>query len=218
MGSIAPTSVVVHWVTKALTVDITIDNDSGVPYIQNVQPASGVITAPVSPHFSSSAVPLNGVRLAGQGHGLAKTAKSLVGSVLSSRMRYVRHVTRCIDSGQALDVVSLDHMTGLQATHSFEVYDAAPVLRCWSTLCNEGKDVVEITQASSFSIGGLTQGIPEWWREYTVFQATNSWFREAQWHEYLLPELGIDQVGLLALNQGHKATMARYSLSNQGED
>jgi alpha-galactosidase len=131
-------------------------------------------------------------------------------------MRYVHHMTRTIDHGQALDIVSRDDATGLEATHTFEVFDGIPVLRSWSTLRNEGVAVLDLTQASSFMIGGLTKGTPDWWQEYSVWSATNTWFREAQWHESSLPELGIDQVGLLALNQGHRATMARYSISNQG--
>jgi alpha-galactosidase len=205
-----------RWQTNALILDITVDNESGVPCIENFQPRNAEIPESISPHFPSAAVPINGLKLSGQGHSTVKTAKSLVGSSLSSQTRYCSHKTRTIDGGQALDIISKDHVSGLEATQTFEAFDDVPVIRCWSILRNTGTDVLDLTQASSFSIGGLTKGVPEWWMNYSVWSATNTWFREAQWHEYSLPQIGIDQVGLLALNQGHSATMARYSISNQG--
>ena len=73
-----------------------------------------------------------------------------------------------------------------------------------------------VKQASSLAIGGLTRGDPNWHRNYSVWEANNTWFREAQWQQRSLGDVGIDDIGLLQLNQGHRATMARYGVSNRG--
>lgn len=41
-------------------------------------------------------------------------------------------------------------------------------------------------------------------------------FREAQWRERSLPDVGLDDVGLYQLGQGHLAPMATFGLSNRG--
>lgn len=210
-----PGDIVIQWLPPGLSLQISLD-DQLAPCIDHVLPASHKPQINVSPHFASSKLPLNGVRVAGQGHTTNKTAKSMVGGVLSSRLHYRHHVERKDGVTFALDIVSYDNMLGIEVTHTFEVFAKVPVLRSWSTLRNKSSSSITVMQASSLSIGGMTNGTRSWSESYSVWSANNTWFREAQWQEKSLPDVGIDDVGLFELNDGHRATMARFSVSNQG--
>lgn len=52
--------------------------------------------------------------------------------------------------------------------------------------------------------------------KYKLVYATNSWFREAQWQDYSLPELGIDNNSICELWEGHTGSQATFSLSAHG--
>lgn len=217
MGSVShtPGGIIIRWQPPGLSLQISLD-DQCAPCIDHILPAGHKPLTNVSPHFVSSKLPLNGVRVAGQGHTTSKTAKAMVGGVLSSRLRYQHHVERKDDASFMLDIVSCDKIIGIQATHTFQVFASIPVLRSWTTLRNQSLGFMTIMQASSLSIGGLTNGARSWSESYSVWVAHNTWFREAQWQKSSLADVGIDDVGLFELNDGHRATMARYSVSNQG--
>jgi alpha-galactosidase len=206
---------VFRWQTDSLDVQLSLDENSA-PCIDHVQPRGSLPQSCVSPYFTSPQIPINGARLGNEGHSTSKTAKSLIGSVLTARLRYVQHTTTPTKKGSVLEVVSRDEVTGLRVTHTFEAYDNTPVLRSWSTFQNDGTATLDLTQASSLSIGGITKGTQDWLLNYSVWFARNTWFREMQWQDQSLPDLGIDEVGLHSLHQGHRATMMHFTLSNQG--
>lgn len=214
-GSHSPGDIVIQWLPPGLSLQISLD-DQCAPCIDHVLPAGDKLPINVSPHFASSKIPLNGVRVAGQGHTTSKTARAMVGGVLSSRLRYQHHVERKDGATFTLDIVSRDNILGIEATHTLQVFAGIPVLRSWTTLRNRSSGSMTIMQASSLSIGGLTNGTRSWSENYSVWIAHNTWFREAQWQKNSLADVGIDDVGLFELNDGHRATMAHYSVSNQG--
>lgn len=201
------------WNTDALRLSIKID-ENGTACLNYIVPHGKEAPVPASPFFQSAAIPLDGVRSVGDGHTGIKTSKALLGSMMSARIRYVSHHEGRTKGLQTLDVISREDSTGIEITHHFAVYDDVPVLRSWATVRNTGKAAVPITQLSSISIGGLTTGTKSWWNEYSLLTGGNAWFREAQWHERSLPDLGIDTHGLFELNEGHRASQARFTLSN----
>jgi alpha-galactosidase len=170
-----PGDIVIQWLPPGLSLQISLD-DQLAPCIDHVLPASHKPQINVSPHFASSKLPLNGVRVAGQGHTTKKTAKSMVGGVLSSRLHYRHHVERKDGVTFALDIVSYDNMLGIEVTHTFEVFAKVPVLRSWSTLRNKSSSSITVMQASSLSIGGMTNGTRSWSESYSVWSANNTWF------------------------------------------
>ncbi|CAI6339395.1 unnamed protein product [Periconia digitata] len=209
------TQTIVDWHTDSLDIRIALD-EAGAPCIEYIQSHGLAPSKFTSPYFESATLPLNGVRVAGQGQGLYKTAKSLAGGVLSARLKYKSHVERDSGKSKALDIVSTDELAGLEVTHHFQIFTGAPVLRSWTTVKNTSDTVQILNQVSSLSLGGLSAGTEDWYNNYSVYTANNTWFRELQWQERSLSDVGIDEVGLHALFQGHKATMASFSLSNRG--
>ncbi|PVH98353.1 glycoside hydrolase family 36 protein [Periconia macrospinosa] len=205
----------INWQTDVLDIRIVLDENSA-PCLDSIHPRGKPCPEFASPYFTTASVPLDAIRAAGQGQGLYKTAKSLVGSVLSARLRYTRHVEHESDVSKALDIVCYDEETGLEVTHRFEVFKATSVLRSWTTVKNTSGRTQTLNQVSSLAIGGVTAGTEDWYNGYTLLTANNTWFRELQWQERSLPDVGIDEIGLHALRQGHKATMASFSLSNRG--
>lgn len=195
-------------------VSLHVDEDGSV-YFQDILPAGAPPRAQGTPHFASSATPLCEVRLSGEGNSQSKTSKALVGSYVGTRLKYksssISHQAR----QKVLDVTLHDEQTGIAVTCHLTLFDGISVLRSSTTIHNEGKKNVVVTQISSLVIGGLTRS-NEWWSEFTVSSATNTWFREAQWHERSLPDVGLDDVGVYELDQGHLAPMSIFNVSNRG--
>lgn len=52
--------------------------------------------------------------------------------------------------------------------------------------------------------------------DYRLLTATNTWFREAQWREQSLSDIGIDDNGICQLPERHRASLANSTLSNHG--
>jgi alpha-galactosidase len=75
---------------------------------------------------------------------------------------------------------------------------------------NTSKQVVTLQAVPSLVYGGLTLSTAEWWQNWRVHFAYNSWFREAQWQERSLPEVGVDYMGI------KESSKANFVVSSQG--
>ncbi|KIX00574.1 uncharacterized protein Z518_09639 [Rhinocladiella mackenziei CBS 650.93] len=209
------------WATDSLTVSLDVDSEGSI-YLADLQPTNsltnGVDTKRCTlTSLKSSALPLNAVRLVGEGNTGDKTSKSLIGSYLSKRMRYHSHEESRSHESQCLKVVAFDEVTRIKVTTYFTVFLGIPVLRAVAEILNESSQDIVVSQISSLCVGGLTSGNPGWWQEYTLSTATNSWFREAQWREDTLPNIGIDDNRISLMPGGmHGGSMANFSLSNRG--
>lgn len=203
--------------SNSIRVTLEIDAD-GVAYLREVRLRNASSQQSQSPYFSSSALPLVEVRLAGEGTKSFKSSKALVGTALGARLKYQAHHERAISpAAKMLDVTLYDDVSQITVISHLTVYDNVPVLRSSSTVRN-GSTVnrVIVTQLSSLVLGGLTISSDEWWSGYVLSTANNTWFREAQWSEHSLPDIGIDDAGLHELDEGHSASLAHFSLSNRG--
>jgi alpha-galactosidase len=205
-----------HWQTDAFDIEF-IQDDAGVICIRQMLPkGSDQRKNSTPPLFPSSVVPLVSVKLTGEGKIDNKTSKTLIGGALSARLKYQSHETAQDGAVQEISIKSSDDKTGILVTTNLVVYSSIPVVRSSVTITNtSASSSIVVTQLSSFTIGGMT-GSHQWFDEYTAMSATNSWFREAMWHEHTLPELGIDNDGICELKSGHTASQASFSLSNRG--
>lgn len=216
MGSLSEATPIIEWQTE--TLDITlVENKDSVICLRSILPHGTISKESASSFFDHPDLPLIGVRLVGEGNTSDKTAKSLIGSYLSARLKYRSHQIRIAADAECLDIESVDHVSGIRVTCHLVVYKGIPVLRSSATITNlsETSNVV-VTQFSSLTIGGLTTRSNEWVHEYRLMTATNGWFREAQWREHSLSDIGIDDNGISQLNNGHHASQATFSLSNHG--
>ncbi|KAK2682199.1 Aldolase-type TIM barrel [Fusarium oxysporum f. sp. vasinfectum] len=212
----ADNPIFISWRTTSLTINLT-KNEFGAICLYEILPLNHCHQKSASRLFASSELPLVSVRLSGEGNTNDKTAKSLVGSYLSSRLRYKSHQESQDGDVHRLSIHSEDERAGISVTARLSVYRDVPVLRSAATIINESKysDVI-VTQISSLTIGGLTTSSNEWNKDYVLRTPTNSWFREAQWRKHSLPDIGIDKNGICELPDGHSGSQAIFSLQNRG--
>lgn len=205
----------IKWQTNPLDVLLRVDSDE-VVYLCSILPSESDRKPVVPKRFSDSVLPLIGVRLVGEGNATNKTSKTLIGSYLSERLKYKTHSESKGDDGtESLDIVTHDESSGITVTAHLRVFAGIPVLRSSSTITNTSSRDIIVSQITSLTAGGLCNS-EEWWQDYTLSTANNSWFREAQWRDHTLPNIGIDTMGIYELPDGHAASMANYALSNRG--
>ena len=216
MGSLSEARRTISWQTDSLDLTLT-TNDEGVVHLQKVLPNGATEQPSASPFFKSSALPLISVRLVGEGNTADKTAKTLIGTYVSARLKYESHEIKNQPHLDSLDVHTVDSVTGIRVTAHLVIYKGVPVLRSSATIRNERENsTIIVSQLSSLTIGGLTTGSKQWYQDYTLMTATNGWFREAQWREHTLSDIGIDENGICQLPDSHLASQANFGLSSRG--
>lgn len=207
----------IKWETSSLLIVLTVEEDL-VVRLKTVRPAG--IEEPKSTKgilCEDSSLPLTEIRLAGEGTADHKSSKSLICGSVTARLKYKFHREfENAEKQQTLQVTSHDDVTKLTVTATLVAYEGTPTLRSFTTVQNDGDQDIVLCQVTSLVTGGLTGGTREWYHDYVTSSATNTWFREAQWHDHELPTLGLDSLGILELNQGHVASHASYSVQNQG--
>ncbi|SPN99064.1 related to Melibiase subfamily [Cephalotrichum gorgonifer] len=209
MGELTPT---IQWHTAAFKIDF-VQNEKGVLCVRHIIPASSK-TAPLP---NPSEIPVINVRLVGEGNShLNKTSKSQIGGYVSERLKYDSHKISKDGSTETLEIQSKDIVTGISVTLRLTVYGSLPVVRSVATVTNESSKKLVVTQLSSLTIGGLTPKSKTWYDDYTLLTATNTWFREAQWREQTLPELGIDENGIRKLPEHQVSSQANFAIGNLG--
>jgi alpha-galactosidase len=204
----------ISWKADEVHVLISIGSD-GVPHLSSILPPGYNSTNLTSKHFASYSLPFAQVRLVGEGNSIYKSSKTLIGSYVSARLRYISHAETKDDQQQSLDITCHDETSGILVTIHFVVFTGIPVLRSWTTVANTSEKDVILSQVNSLTFGGLSNS-EEWWNDYTLSTATNTWVREAQWRNHSLPSIGLDNNGIYKLHEGHVASMANFSLSNRG--
>ena len=201
--------------SDVLRVNVYVD-DHGAAFLQEVVPLPGPSRSSVSKYFNNSYAPLVEVRLAGEGTAKHKSSKSLIGTYVGARLRYQSHEIRQQAGTHTLDVILKDSVSKVTAIVHLTVYQSTGVLRATSTIQNDSDKDIVVTQLTSLVLGGLTTGAEKWWSDYILAVPNNSWFREAQWIDYDLPSLGIDDYGVYGRPEGHAASLGHYSVSNRG--
>ena len=220
----------IRWQTDALLVVLAVDKQDRVVRLKeitsNATATEAVKSKDRSNLFSDSSTPLTEIRLAGKGTSDHKSARNLICGSVSLRLKYQSHQETVIDSSdkdnnsgtnqQRLEITSHDSVSKITAVATLIVFGSTPAVRSYTTVRNDGNDNIVLTQVSSLVVGGLTGGEGKWWQGYVASSATNTWFREAQWHDHDLPTLGLDSLGVIELDQGHLSSHAAYSVESRG--
>jgi alpha-galactosidase len=201
----------IRWETPSLLIVLTIQEDR-VVHLRGIYPTG---TEPPADSTDSS-LPLTEVRFAGEGTTDTKSSKTLVCAYASSRLKYQGHREQVNGQQRSLEITSYDDTAKFTVIATLIAYSGAPVVRSFATVRNDGPADIILSQVTSLVVGGLTGGTAEWYHDYVASSATNTWFREAQWHDHSLPSIGLDNVGVYKLPEKHRGSHASYSASNHG--
>ena len=205
----------IHWQTGTLNVGLLIGTD-GVVRISSILPHGSISEIKEQNEIGGSSTPLFGVRLSGEGTQKYKSSKAQIGSYVSSRLKYQSHKEQTRANSKTLDITSYDEISKISATAHLTVFPGIPVLRSSVTIRNESSENIVVAQLSSLIVGALGEKPTSCWLDYTLSTPTNTWFREAQWRDHTLPSVGLDDIGLSELPDGHDASLATFSISNRG--
>ena len=150
--------------------------------------------------------PLAEVHLCGENPNDHHFAKH-TGSYGSYALKYVSHAETATNKGRRVDLLLSDGR--INVTVSYEICTAANVLRAWTTVENVSDAPVGLEYVSSFSYTGLDDGdAASAAQDIRIGLPHNSWYREANWRFYTLPELGFDRI--------NSFSGKRIALSNTG--
>ncbi|KAF4782981.1 alpha-galactosidase [Colletotrichum scovillei] len=209
----------IQWHTNALRIDFLINKD-GVICVDRILPTTVEPSPHSSPNFESSELPLVSIRVSGEGSGDIKTAKTLVGTTLSDRLRYQSHRIIKSDDGsqETLIIECSDDATNIHVEARFTIYGSIPVVRAQTTVTNQSTSNADIvlTNISTLTVGNMTSTSYRWFEDYSLLYANSTWFREGQWEERSLPSVGLDNNGILELGDGLLASLAHFELSSRG--
>jgi alpha-galactosidase len=112
-------------------------------------------------------------------------------------------------AGRKLEIAQIDERTKLRVVSHFQFYDGIPAARTWTEVVNEGESEVGLEYVSSFALTGIDkEGLSTRDDKIRLHVPHNTWFGEAQWRSYTLPELG--------LNRLFEFSMKRLSFSSTG--
>lgn len=102
-----------------------------------------------------------------------------------------------------------DAVTGLAVRYVMQFYNGLPAVRTWTEVENRGVKPIGLEYVSSFAFTGVDAG-GLGTREAKVRLSIphNTWYGEAQWQTYRLPELGLHTV--------NEFSMKRLSYSSTG--
>jgi alpha-galactosidase len=203
------------WKTGTVNVGISVGSD-GIVHLSSIRPHDAPAVTSKSFPQGDGTVPLFGVRLSGEGNPSHKSSKTLIGSYVSSRLKYQSHKEGSTSNSKTFDITSYDDVSKISVTAHLSSFTGVPVIRSSVTIRNDAKSDIVVTQLSSLTIGALGTDPISCWQDYTLSTATNTWFREAQWRDQSLPSIGLDDIGLSELPNAHDASLANFSMSNRG--
>lgn len=112
-------------------------------------------------------------------------------------------------TGRKITMVLHDQRTGLAVESHMQFIGRLPVVRTWTAIVNEGETPVGLEYVSSFAYTGIGKGgLGDRNANIRLHIPHHTWYGEAQWKGYTLPELGLHHV--------HDFSMKRISFSNTG--
>ncbi|KAL6869353.1 hypothetical protein ACO1O0_000678 [Amphichorda felina] len=193
--------------------------DDGTTVLEYLLPVGTEPKPSCSPFFEDASLPLVELQLSGEGNNNQKSQKALIGTYVGQRLKYVSHSERQDTKSQSktLDVELHDEKTKVTVISHLTIFDNLSFLRSRVTVRNDSSAEVVLFQVPSVIIGGLTRS-KQWWHDYEIAYANNTWVREAQWVTRSLPDVGIDNFGIYGLEMPEgieplQCSMATYSLS-----
>ena len=110
------------------------------------------------------------------------------------RMKYESHKDERNELGRKLEIITKDEETLVYVTSHFQFYNGISVVKCWSDVENKGTKPQGLEYISSFNLNGIEkEGVLPNDEKMEISVIHNAWQREAQWKNYTLAQLGLEQ-------------------------
>ncbi|MDM5327680.1 glycoside hydrolase family 36 protein [Neobacillus sp. CF12] len=111
--------------------------------------------------------------------------------------------------GRKLVFELLDEETNVGVFSNIQFYNGIPIVRSWTEIVHKGEEPVGIEYVSSFAYTGIDkEGLTNREAKMRLHIPHNTWYGEAQWKKYTLPDLGLYTV--------NEFSMKRLSYSSTG--
>lgn len=133
-----------------------------------------------------------------------------IGTCPGYLLKYKEHRNFNNACGRKLEVVQ--EYQGLTVTSHIQFYNGVSVIRSWTEMYNSGKDDRPLEAVSSFVLTGLSKAsvLPRD-SDGVIHIPHNTWYGEAQWRSYSLPELGyniVNDFSMKKISLNHTGTWA----------
>jgi alpha-galactosidase len=136
------------------------------------------------------------------------------GSMPGNRLKLLNWTDARTSVGRRLMFEMTDDAIGVCTKSYFQFYDGIPVVRVWSEVENRGSAPVGLEYVSTFALTGLDKeglGIRE--EKMRLHIPHNTWYGEAQWQAYSLPELGLHTVNEFSMKRLSYGSTGTWSTS-----
>ena len=121
------------------------------------------------------------------------------------RMKYREFRDFRNERGRKLEVVTEDHITGLDVTSHYQFYDGISVVRAWTEVRNRGTEPQGLEYVSSFALNGIEkEGLREFDEKLELRIPHNAWQKELDWASYTLRELGLSSTQPHSMHRSSK--------------
>lgn len=148
------------------------------------------------------------VHFSGENHDDHHGSKH-TGTMPGKRLTFVRLEETRNAKGKLIVVHQADVVTKVLVRSYMQFYNGVPVVRSWTEIQNEGYETVGMEYVSSFTLTGIDRGgLQHRNNKLKLHIPHNTWYGEAQWQAYRLPELGFHDV--------NEFSMKRLSYSSTG--
>lgn len=136
------------------------------------------------------------------------------GTLPGKRLRFVREERAYNEYGLLMVIHLRDERTGLAAAYHIQFYDGIRVVRTWTRLENAGSEPIGLEYVSTFAIYGIDkEGSVARDRKMRLHIPHNTWYGEAQWRSYRLPELGLETVNAFSMKRLSYGSTGTWSSS-----
>ncbi|MFC5471163.1 glycoside hydrolase family 36 protein [Cohnella suwonensis] len=107
-----------------------------------------------------------------------------------------------------------DDKSGLAASYHMQFFDGIRIVRAWTRLENTGNEPLGLEYVSTFTLYGIDkEGSTARDRKMRLHIPHNTWYGEAQWRSYRLPELGLEKVNEFSMKRLSYGSTGTWSSS-----
>ncbi|MBB3114500.1 alpha-galactosidase [Paenibacillus phyllosphaerae] len=153
------------------------------------------------------------VHASGENHNDHHGSKH-TGTLPGGRLKLIGTEDRRNASGRWITWQLEDRQTGLTAHYHLQFYDRIQVVRTWTELANSSTETIGLEYVSTFALYGIDrEGMGDRGEKMRLHIPHNTWYGEAQWRQYSLPELGLEQVNAFSMKRLSYASTGTWSSS-----